>query len=282
MLMNRKNIVLAGLLIAALGPLTALAQQQPQYPPPQAPQQMPPPVPPEQIDGIVQRIALYPDPLLAQVLTASTFWNEIPDAAGWANQHRYLNGDQLAHAISEDRLPWDPSVIALLPFPATLDMMARDMGWTQALGNAVLGQRFEVMDAVQRMREQARQYGYLQSNAYYQVAGGPGEIQIIPVDPGYLYVPVYNPYVVFARPRPGFFIGGAITFGPRIYLGASFAPWGWGGPAFGWRSHEILIDHRPWVRDFHNRAVYVHPYATPYHRPEGARVERHEHREERR
>jgi hypothetical protein len=272
-------------------------QQQQGYPPPQQqgyppqyPQQAPPPMPPQQIDGIVQRIALYPDPLLAQIMTASTFGNEIPDAAGWANQHRYLTGDQLAHAINEDRLPWDPSVLALLPFPQVLDMMARDMGWTQALGNAVLGQRFEVMDAVQRMRAQAQQYGYLQSNPNYRVVGGPGEIQIVPVDPAYLYVPIYNPYVVFARPRPGFFVGGAISFGPRIYLGASFAPFGWGGigvgwggVAFGWRTHDILINNRPWGRTFANRGVYVHPYATPYRRPEGARVERHEaHEHERR
>ena len=234
---------------------------------------------PQQIDSLVQRITLYPDPLLAQVLTASTFSNEIPDAAGWANQHRYLTGDGLARAISDDRLPWDPSILALLPFPSVLDMMARDMGWTQALGNAVLGQRFEVMDAVQRMRERAQQYGYLQSNAYDRVVGGPGEIQILPVDPGYLYVPTYDPYVVFARPRAGFFVGGAVTFGPRIYLGAGFAPFGWGGVSFGWRAHNIFIDNRPWVRDFRNRAVYVHPYATPYRRPEGGRIEHHEFRE---
>jgi Protein of unknown function (DUF3300) len=118
------------------------------------------------LDQLVSRIALYPDGLLAQVLTASTYANEIPDAAAWANQHSYLRGDDLARAIQEDNLPWNPSVVALLPFPSVLDQMARDMAWTQQLGNAVLAQRGNVMDAVQRMRQQAYDYGYLRSNPY--------------------------------------------------------------------------------------------------------------------
>ena len=96
------------------------AQAQPQSQPPEPP----PPVAPQQLDQLVQRIALYPDPLLAQVLTASTFWQQIPDAATWAQQHSNLTGDALAQAIQADNLPWDPSVLALLPFPSVLDMMA--------------------------------------------------------------------------------------------------------------------------------------------------------------
>ena len=98
---------------------------------------------PQQLDDLVDRIALYPDPLLAQVLTGSTFWNEIPDAANWANQHNYLRGDELSRAIYEDNLSFDPSVLELIPFPSVLDMMGRDPGWTQALGSAVLNQRPE-------------------------------------------------------------------------------------------------------------------------------------------
>jgi len=198
----------------------------------------------------------------------------------------HLTGDQLARAIFEDRLPWDPSVIALLPFPSVLDMMARDPGWTQALGDAVLNQRPDVMDSVQHERQQAYNYGYLRSNPQYGVVvEGPGAIVINPVDPNYILVPRYDPFVVFAPPRAGFFIGGAISFGPRIYLGAAFAPWGWGRSSFGWRTHEILIDHHPWQRTWVNREHYEHPYAQPYRRPEGPRVERHEvreHHEERR
>lgn len=235
------------------------------------------PLPPPQLDSIVQRIALYPDPLLAQVLTASTYWNQIPDAAGWANQHHYLTGDALARAIQEDSLPWDPSVIALLPFPQVLDTMARDMGWTQTLGNAVLVQRPDVMDAVQRERAIARDYGYLRDTQQYRVVYEGPAIDIVPVDPAYIYVPYYDPYVVFARPRPGFFIGGAITFGPRIAIGPAFAPWGWRtAPAFGWREHNIIVDRHEWNRDFRNRETYVHPYTAPPPRFNQPRSEHHE------
>lgn len=128
-----------------------------QYPPPQYGQ--PPLLPPQQLDQLVQPIALYPDGLLAQVLTASSFSNEVPDAAGWANEHAYLKGEGLARAIQDDNLLWDPSVLALLPFPSVLNYMARYMGWTQELGNAVLTQRGDVMDAVQRMRQDGYNYG---------------------------------------------------------------------------------------------------------------------------
>ncbi len=245
-----------------------------QYPPPQYP--APPVLAPQQLDQLVGPIALYPDGLLAQVLTASTYSNEIPDAATWANQHQYLKGDALAQAIRQDNLNFDPSVMALLPFPTVLDYMARYMGWTQELGNAVLSQRDQVMDAVQRMRRQAYDYGYLRSNPSQRVVVDQGAIEIVPVSPDFYYVPYYNPVVVFAPPRPGFYIGGAIGFGPGITIGAAFAPWGWGGVGFAWSSHTILIDHRPWARTWTNRAVYVHPYAAPYHPAPGPRAEHHE------
>ena len=98
------------------------------------------------------RIALYPDPLLAQILAAATYPNDIPPAAQWADQHHYLTGQALANAITADQLPWDPSVQALLPFPSVLDMMNSDMNWTTQLGNAFLAQQQDVMDAVQRQR----------------------------------------------------------------------------------------------------------------------------------
>jgi hypothetical protein len=239
---------------------------------------------PQQLDQLVARVALYPDGLLAQVLTASTFYNQIPDAANWANQHAYLHGDQLAGAIQADRLPFDPSILALLPFPQVLQMMASDMGWTQALGNAVLAQRNDVMDAVQRERQKAYDYGYLRTNPYDQVVvSGPGVIEILPATPGYYYVPTYDPYIVFARPRPGFFVGGAIHFGPGITVGAAFGAFGWGTVGFGWREHTILVGGHPWARSWVNRGAYVHPgYA--YHPIPGPRVERHdfhEHHEDR-
>src|SRR4029077_12720391 len=128
---------------------------------------------PDQLDQLVSRIALYPDPLLAQILAAATYPDQIPDAARWADQHHYLNGQALADAIQGDDLPWDPSVQALLPFPSVLQMMASDMNWTTDLGNAFLDQETEVMDAIQRERRKARDYGYLRSNAQTVVSGGP-------------------------------------------------------------------------------------------------------------
>jgi hypothetical protein len=232
-------------------------------------------LPPEQLNQLVQPIALYPDGLLAQVLTASTYGNEIPEAAAWANAHQYLRGDALANAMRADNLAFDPSVMALLPFPSVLSYMAQYPAWTQALGNAVLAERPQVMDAIQQLRQEAYSYGYLRSNQYIRVDATPGAIEILPVNPGFYYVPYYNPVVVFGRPRSGFFVGGAIRFGGGITIGAAFSPWGWGHPGFGWHDHAIVIDNRPWGRTWANRGVYVHPYAQPYHRVQGPRVERH-------
>jgi hypothetical protein len=255
-----------------------------QGPPPDQQQQggydqaPPPSYPPAQLDGIVSRIALYPDPLLAQILTASTFGDQIPDAARWSDEHHYLNGQQLSDAINQDQLPWDPSVLALLPFPSVLDMMATDINWTNDLGNAVLAQRPDVMDAVQRERHRAYQYGYLRSNQQIVVTNGP-YIDIEPYNPAFIVVPSYNPVVVYAPPRPGFFVGGAIGFGFGVGIGSYFRPWGWGSSHFVWGSHVVIVNNRPWGRTWSNRRVYVHPYADVhrYNAPANAHfVEHHE------
>ena len=114
--------------LAVLALVAGIAQAQPM-------------VSPGELDRLVSRVALYPDPLLAQVLSAASYYDQIPDAARWADQHHYLSGDALAGAIAGDHLPWDPSVQALLPFPSVLEGMASDMNWTNDLGNAVLAQR---------------------------------------------------------------------------------------------------------------------------------------------
>ncbi len=106
-----------------------------------APTAVPAAFPPGELDRIVSPIALYPDPLLAQVLAAATFSDQIPEAAGWADQHHYLTGPQLTAAMAADQVPWDPSVQALIPFPSILGMMASDMPWSQELGNAFLIQQ---------------------------------------------------------------------------------------------------------------------------------------------
>ena len=228
--------------------------------------------PPAELDRITSTIALYPDPLLAQVLAAATYSDQIPDAARWADAHHYLSGPALASAMAADRIPWDPSVQALIPFPSVLDMMASAMPWTQEIGTAFLSQPQDVMDAVQRNRQTAVSYGYLRTNAQVRVVAGP-YVEIVPVNPDYIVVPYYDPLVVFARPRPGFVVGGAIRFGFGITLGAAFAPWGWHATHFAWGTHTVIINNSPWRRTFVNRVTYVHPYTVP--RYTAPRVEEH-------
>jgi Protein of unknown function (DUF3300) len=222
--------------------------------------QEPPQHSPEQLDKLVTRIALYPDPLLAQVLAAATFSDQIPAAAKWADEHHYLTGNVLAKAIAGDHLSWDPSVQALLPFPSVLEKMATDMEWTRELGDAFLAQRQDVMDAVQRMRQKAKDYGYLRSNDQIIVTGGP-YIEIDPVDPAFICVPVYDPLVVFWPPRPGIVVGAAISFGFGVSLGVAFRPWGWDVVRFDWGAHALFINNVVWGRTWFNRGSYVHPYA---------------------
>ena len=261
-------IALSLTLTVAVTPGIATAQNAPSYSP-------------ADLDKLVSRIALYPDPLLAQVLAAATYPDQIPDAAQWADEHHYLRGDDLARAITEDNLPWDPSVQALLPFPSVLEMMASDINWTRDLGNAFLAQQQDVMDAVQRMRRQAANYGYLRSNSQVVVSTGP-YITIAPANPDFIVVPVYNPAIVFARPAPGFFVGGAINFGFGISLGVGFRPWGWGTTRFAWDRHEVFVANRHWERNWANRNAYVHHYDDIHRSNEVRRVEHHDliHRDE--
>jgi len=232
--------------------------------------------PPEELERIVSPVALYPDPLLAQFFTAATFYDQIPDAARWADQHHYLNGPALTAAMAADQVPWDPSVQALVPFPSILDMMAAAMPWTQEVGSAFLVQPNDVMDAVQRRRQVAVQYGYLRSGPQIIVRTGP-YIEIVPVNPDYVVVPYYDPLVVFAPPRRGIYVGGAIRFGFGVTLGAVWAPWGWHSNRFLWGEHRVIINNAPWGRRWENRTTYVHPYTVPrYAGPraaEGHRVE---------
>ena len=261
---ERKTRITTTVLVVALlvgwSVSPALAQEPPQHSP-------------EQLDKLVTRIALYPDPLLAQVLAAATYSDQIPAAAKWANEHHYLTGDVLAKAIADDHLSWDPSVQALLPFPSVLEKMAADMEWTRELGDAFLAQRQDVMDAVQRMRQKAKDYGYLRSNAQIIVTGGP-YIEIDPVDPAFICVPVYDPLVVFWPPRPGIIVGAAISFGFGVNLGVAFRPWGWGVVRFDWGAHALFINNVVWGRTWFNRG-YVHPYADLHRWEFSNRIEGH-------
>jgi hypothetical protein len=196
------------------------------------------------LDNLVSRIALYPDPLLAQIFAAANFPDQISAAAQGAGG------------------PFDPSVEALMQYPSVLQMMASDPAWTQALGDAVMQDEGAVMDTIQSLRREAQQYGYLQSGPQMQVVDDGGYIDIMPVG-GYMYVPVYDPYVVFARPRPGFFVGGAIRFGGGFR-------WAAGYNRFDWRSHELFVNRRVWTPPV--RRTYAPPQsAFPDRRFEGNR-----------
>ncbi len=221
----------------------------------------PPTYTPAQLDSLVSRIALYPDPLLVQVLAASTFSDQIADAANWADAHRNLAGSDLANAMTDASLPFDPSVQALIPFPTVIDMMASDPQWTYSLGSAVLAQRPDVMDAVQRMRQAAENYGYLANSGQLQVVADGGAIEILPVNPAVIYVPVYDPLVVFGPPAPGFYVAGAIRFPFCFTIGAAFNSWGWGG-SFYWPSHTLVVHNVIWGRTWSNRYTYVHNYGN--------------------
>jgi hypothetical protein len=185
----------------------------------------------QQLDNLVSRIALYPDPLLAQIFAAAAF------------------PDQIAAAAQGSGGPFDPSVEALMQYPSVLQMMASDPGWTQALGDAVMQDEGAVMDSIQNLRREAQQYGYLQSGPQMQVMDDGGYIDIQPVG-GFMYVPVYDPYVVFARPRAGFFVGGAIRFGTGFH-------WVGGFNSFNWRSHQVVVNRRVWTPPV--RRTYVQP-----------------------
>ena len=273
----------------------------PQQPPQGAPLPVPPPpmgapqgaplpggaplpaaYPPAELDRIISPVALYPDPLLTQFLTAATFYIDIPDAARWADQHHYLSGPALTAAMAADQVPWDPSVQALIPFPSILGMMASDMPWTQEIGSAFLAQPNDVMDAVQRMRQSAVRYGYLRSSPQIIVRTGP-YIEILPVNPGYIVVPYYDPLIVFAPPRRGVFVGGAVRFGFGVTLGAVWEPWGWGSNRFVWAEHTVIVNNAPWRRTWVNRTTYAHPYTVRRYagpRPgEGHRIEERSHLE---
>ena len=215
---------------------------------------------PGQLDNLVSRIALYPDPLLAQIFAAASFPEQISDAAQWANEYRNLNGNELADAIYQANLQFDPAVQAMIPFPNVLNVMARDPNWTSELGNAVLADRSAVMDAVQRRRRLAEEYGYLRSNQQVRVVSNYNAIEIEPMNPSLIYVPVYDPYIVYAPPRPGFFIGGALSFEPCYSIGA-FGRWGWGG-GFNWSNHSLFVNHSAWGRTWYNRDAYVHNYGN--------------------
>jgi Protein of unknown function (DUF3300) len=197
---------------------------------------------PEQLDNLVAPVALYPDPLLSEVLAASTYPLEIVEAQQWLQQNSNLTGTQLMDAAKQQ--PWDPSVQALVAFPDALDLLNRDIRWSTDLGNAFLAQQSDVMAAVQRMRARAEANGKLATTPQEVVTtttqGGNSAIEIAPANPQVIYVPVYDPVYVWGPPvwdpwplvwYPGYSFG--FSFGAPCYVDTYFAGFGgWGG--WGW------------------------------------------------
>lgn len=197
---------------------------------------------PEQLADLVAPIALYPDPLLSQVLVASTYPMEVVEAQQWLQRNRRLTGQQLMDAAREQ--DWDASVQGLVAFPDVLATLNEDVQWTTALGNAFLAQQSDVMSAVQRMRARAQANGRLSSTPQQTVTteteGAQSVIEIVPADPQVIYVPEYDPAYVWGPPAWGYYPPLAYAsfgfgFGPGIDIGFCFGGWsGWGWRGWGW------------------------------------------------
>src|SRR5574341_2241392 len=188
--------VLIGVLILLLAaPPGVLAQFAPPSPPPLEGAIAPPLFRPEELDQLLAPIALYPDALLAQILMGSTYPLEVVQAARWVRANPNVTGPQLEAAMQQQ--PWDPSVKSLTAFPQVLAMMDEHLDWTQALGDAFLAQQQDVMATVQALRAKAYAAGYLRSTPQQAVVAEPGLIVIEPVSPAIVYVPIYDPFLVY-------------------------------------------------------------------------------------
>jgi hypothetical protein len=213
-------------------------------------------IPPDQLDSLVAPIALYPDPLLAQTLAASTYPLEIIQLQQWLSKNSGLKDKALADAVAKE--PWDPSIQALAALPEVVKRLSDDIQWTTDLGNAFLAQQSDVMDAVQRMRKKAQDKGTLKSTEQQKVETKVIESKSVIVveqaNPQVVYVPSYDPVVVYGPPvypyppiyypyyPAGYYAGGlALSFGIGVMMGAFWSGgWGWG---CGWGGNNININN---------------------------------------
>ena len=253
-----------------------LSAQDAQAPPPQDSQAPPPgdqapqyaPQSPEQLQRLVAPIALYPDSLVAQILAASTFPDQVVEADRWVQAHPDLKGEPLGQAV--DQQPWDPSVKALTAFPSVLGNMDKNLSWTSSLGDAYYNQQPDVMDAVQAMRRKAQAAGNLKTTPQQIVTDQGSDVDIQPADPDEVYVPAYDPWLVYGYPIvawPGWYPYPGIWFGgPYLSFGLGFGigwfggfGWGWGHWGFDWRNHYVMFNHGRYFsgsRTFYNRGNY--------------------------
>ena len=216
----------------------------------------------QELRQLVAPIALYPDALVAQVLAASTYPTQIVEAERWMQSHSDLKGDKLGKEV--DKQNWDPSVKALAQFPSVLENMDKNLSWTSSLGEAYVNQPQDVTDAVQTLREEARKAGHLNDNEQEKVTTQGKTIIIEPANPQVVYVPAYDPWLVYGAPIvaypgwypvPGIFWGGVgLSFGIGFGIGffGGFG-WGWGHWGYDWHGRRAFFDHHEFVshsRDF--------------------------------
>ena len=242
----------------------------------------------DQLDSLVAPIALYPDALVAQVLAAAGFPEQIAFADYWMSQNKSLTGTALAQAVDQE--PWDASIKALTQFPSVLHSLASNLTWTSNLGEAFENQQADVMAAVQRMRAKAQAAGNLQSNSQIQVIQQtPSTIVIQPANPQVVYVPQYNPAVIYGTPyvvpayTPAFAVAtvgagisfdagvavGAVISGGGGFVGGGFG-WGWGawGCNWGGGGGTVIFNHNTYII-VHNYNAY-HPWGPHgYYGPDG-------------
>ena len=248
------SAVLCILLLLVPGSATLWGQQA--SPPP-----LPPPgqaLAPDQLDDLVAPIALYPDPLLSQILVAATYPLELVEAGQWLQKNPGLTGPALTQAAQQQN--WDPSIQALVVFPDLVKRLNQDITWTTNLGNGFLAQQADVMDAVQRLRAKAEQSGKLASTSQQTVTttndSGQPVIDIEPANPQVIYLPNYDPayfwgpplYYPYANWFYPPFVGGAYWgFGLGISMGFYFGGgWGgWGGWGWhpGWGNHSVMVNN---------------------------------------
>jgi uncharacterized membrane protein YgcG len=239
---------------------------------------------PEELQQLVAPIALYPDSLVAQILASSTFPEQVVAADRWVQSHPDLKGEDLAQAV--DPQPWDPSVKALVAFPSVLGNMDKNLSWTSSLGDAYYNQEQDVMDAIQVMRRRAQEAGNLNSTPQQTVTTEDSDIQIEPVSPELVYVPAYDPWVVYGGPIiawPGWYPYPGIWYdGPSLFFGVGFGigffggyGWGWHHWGCDWHNHHADYDHARYYsrsRTFYNRDRFYRGEGPRgvYNRPERA------------
>jgi Protein of unknown function (DUF3300) len=222
---------------------------------------------PEQLQQLVAPIALYPDELVAQILAASTYPTEIVEAERWLQQNSSLKGAQLASEV--DKQSWDPSVKALTQFPSVLANMDKNLSWTSALGDAYFNNQQDVLNAVQVMRTRAQAAGTLKTTPQQNVTTQGQTIIIEPANPQVVYVPQYDPWIVYGAPLavyPGYIPGPwvaapIISFGVGFPIGWGFG-WGWGWPAWGfdWGGGFVVFNHNRFFSRSHTFFHHDHDF----------------------